>query len=272
MQNRLVNNCSSYGNTCNSGVNEDVDTDTDYDTTQEDSFHHKKQLNNDHTTVSTVRSISSLVVSLVSLMTIVVVYCCIGGVLFHTLEGPAEVIHTFNINQLRNDTVLKLWNITDQFNVLYKENWTSLVSNEIIIFQKEIIKAVRDGFDDALFNLPSHQQHSSSNAPPSSLMSSLLTVTSSNSQLNQLHSSTVLTSAVPSITTATGSPVAALLTTNVSPQSTHKDLSINDKFNNNQRSQSQWTFAGSFLYSLSLITTTGNVNLLGINFVFFLRL
>ena len=234
--------------------NEETGEDTDqYDTGQEDNG----ELQSGKEEKSTLRTITSLIVSFVSLMTMVIVYCCIGGLLFHSLEGPSEVIRSFNINQLRNNTVLKLWNITDQFNVLYKENWTSLVSNEMVIFQREIVKAVKDGFDDNFTPpLAASPQISSS-----SVTSSILSVSLSPSSVP--FSSTSSPAIASSLTSSSSSSSSS---SSAAPSSSSKSTSSNahgklqqtvTTFGNNEHSHSQWTFAGSFLYSLSLITTTG---------------
>ena len=36
-------------------------------------------------------------------------------------------------------TVEKLWKITEELNILYKDNWTSLADREIAIFQTELL-------------------------------------------------------------------------------------------------------------------------------------
>lgn len=226
------------------------DTDTEYDTGQEDNEYEKKEEK------STIRTITSLIVSFVSLMTMVIVYCCIGGLLFHSLEGPSEVIRSFNINQLRNNTVLKLWNITDQFNVLYKENWTSLVSNEMVIFQREIVKAVKDGFDDN-FVLP--LSTSPQIASSSSVTSSILSVSSSSSlsPSSVPFSSTLSPASLASSLSSSKSSAGGGGTSASTATGNSKNVNLTPEENQSPGPHSQWSFAGSFLYSLSLITTTG---------------
>lgn len=82
---------------------------------------------------------------------VLVLACLTGALLFRTPEFPNDKLRSEQISQLRNKTVLKLWTITDQFNVLYKENWTALVTNEIAIFQQQLVESLRRephvGFD-----------------------------------------------------------------------------------------------------------------------------
>lgn len=48
-------------------------------------------------------------------------------------------------NELRSKTVERLWSITEDLNILYKENWTKLAAKELMDFQKVLIKSMRGG-------------------------------------------------------------------------------------------------------------------------------
>lgn len=93
------------------------------------------------------RKVVSLLCSHIGLCALVIGYSVFGAFVFRALEGPFERERAAEVISLRNLTVLKLWNITDKFNVLYKENWTAMVSKEIVLFQKQLIQAVREGYD-----------------------------------------------------------------------------------------------------------------------------
>ena len=41
--------------------------------------------------------------------------------------------------ELRTKTVNKLWKITEELNILYRENWTALADREMIKFQNELL-------------------------------------------------------------------------------------------------------------------------------------
>ena len=41
-------------------------------------------------------------------------------------------------NELRAKTVEKLWEITEELNILYRDNWTALVDREMVKFQQEL--------------------------------------------------------------------------------------------------------------------------------------
>lgn len=46
-------------------------------------------------------------------------------------------------NDLRSKTVEKLWSITEDLNILYKDNWTRLAAQEVMEFQDTLVKAMR---------------------------------------------------------------------------------------------------------------------------------
>jgi hypothetical protein len=161
-----------------------------------------------------VRQVLYFVFSFGGLLSLIFIYCVIGGIIFRSLESAGEKARASKVTQLRNITVSKLWNITDQFNVLYKENWTSLVSREIVQFQQQIIDAIKEGDID-----PGTIEDI---GPPALQSNSTTSASSSSSKTSSPSSSTTLA---------------------MSQSQVH--------------SQSQWSFAGSFLYSVSLITTMG---------------
>ena len=41
--------------------------------------------------------------------------------------------------ELRTRTVNKLWKITEELNILYRENWTALADREMIKFQNDLL-------------------------------------------------------------------------------------------------------------------------------------
>lgn len=45
--------------------------------------------------------------------------------------------------ELRARTVEKLWSITEDLNVLYKENWTRLAAREVLEFQENLARGLR---------------------------------------------------------------------------------------------------------------------------------
>ena len=45
--------------------------------------------------------------------------------------------------ELRARTVNKLWRITEELNILYRENWTLLADREMVKFQNELLSGKR---------------------------------------------------------------------------------------------------------------------------------
>lgn len=83
----------------------------------------------------------------IGLCALVIGYSIMGAFAFRALESPYEEQKAFQVSQLRQDTVRRLWEITDKLNVLYKDNWTGLVEAEVRRFQKDLILAVKEGYD-----------------------------------------------------------------------------------------------------------------------------
>lgn len=88
---------------------------------------------------------------------LVLTYNLLGGFLFLAIEGSAVTEETAvaaskpnlsywqTSNDLRSKTVERLWSITEDLNILYKENWTKLAAKELMDFQKVLIKTMRNG-------------------------------------------------------------------------------------------------------------------------------
>ncbi|XP_037872328.1 TWiK family of potassium channels protein 7 [Bombyx mori] len=89
---------------------------------------------------------------------LVLTYNLLGGFLFLAIEGNTVTEETAvaaskpNLSQpqtvsndIRSKTVEKLWSITEDLNILYKENWTKLAAKELMDFQKVLIKSMRGG-------------------------------------------------------------------------------------------------------------------------------
>ncbi|XP_013793484.2 TWiK family of potassium channels protein 7-like [Limulus polyphemus] len=83
----------------------------------------------------------------VGLCALVVGYSIMGAFAFRALEAPHEEKQASHVTEMLEDTVRRLWVITNNLNVLYKDNWTRLVSAEIDQFQTDLISAVKKGYD-----------------------------------------------------------------------------------------------------------------------------
>ncbi|XP_055939368.1 potassium channel subfamily K member 4-like [Argiope bruennichi] len=92
-------------------------------------------------------SFTAFLFSHVGLCALVIGYSIMGAFAFRALEAPYEEQKASQVGHLRQETVRRLWEITDKLNVLYKDNWTELVEAEVRRFQKELIVAVKEGYD-----------------------------------------------------------------------------------------------------------------------------
>ncbi|KFB44016.1 AGAP004720-PA-like protein [Anopheles sinensis] len=96
--------------------------------------------------------------SALGVLVLVLAYTALGSVLFVTLEGETEdgdmietsvaaskpyPRHDIVSAEMRLKTVDRLWSITEDLNILYKENWTRLAAQEVLHFQDTILRAVR---------------------------------------------------------------------------------------------------------------------------------
>ncbi|KFM70333.1 hypothetical protein X975_27110, partial [Stegodyphus mimosarum] len=93
------------------------------------------------------RRFTAFMFSHVGLCALVVGYSILGAFAFQALEAPYEEQKVDEVMHKRMDTVKRLWAITDQLNVLYKENWTRQVTEEVKRFQADVVNAIRDGYD-----------------------------------------------------------------------------------------------------------------------------
>ncbi|XP_059222830.1 TWiK family of potassium channels protein 18 [Stomoxys calcitrans] len=97
-------------------------------------------------------------ISATGVLILVLLYTAMGSIIFVTLEGelddttaletavaaskpyPRNELATADI---RSRTVDRLWSITEDLNILYKENWTRLAAQEVQHFQDTLLRTVR---------------------------------------------------------------------------------------------------------------------------------
>ncbi|XP_058120556.1 potassium channel subfamily K member 10-like [Anopheles ziemanni] len=104
-------------------------------------------------------------------LVLVLAYTALGSVLFVTLEGETEdgdmietsvaaskpyPRHDLVSAEMRLKTVDRLWSITEDLNILYKENWTRLAAQEVLHFQDTILRAVRASRTQQVTNVQQH--------------------------------------------------------------------------------------------------------------------
>lgn len=94
------------------------------------------------------------VLASVGVCVLVLVYTLLGAFAFTALEGssrappPAPPVTRAVApahDDLRTKTVEKLWSITEDLNILYKDNWTRLAAQEVLRFQDMLVEKIKNG-------------------------------------------------------------------------------------------------------------------------------
>ena len=129
---------------------------------------------------------------------------------------------------IRQQTVEKLWEITEKLNILYKDNWTALADREMVKFQTQLFAQKKDSQLEAQ---PGDQQQQ---------QPGLLQTGSSAASFTKVLSDDKITfqdgrNSESNLVQQQGQEIKA---------KNHED----------------WSFTQSFLYSLTLITTVGEYN------------
>ncbi|KAF7267424.1 hypothetical protein GWI33_019345 [Rhynchophorus ferrugineus] len=135
---------------------------------------------------------STSIVATLGICCLVLGYTIIGAFTFMALEGDLYQDtavaaskanpHSDNnaINVLRAETVSRLWSITEDLNILYKENWTKLAAEEVLVFQDALFKALKNsesGYSANAGTASYYQQNSHKWSFSSSFLYSLTLIT-----------------------------------------------------------------------------------------------
>lgn len=82
-------------------------------------------------------------------------YLAFGAATFEYLEesvGNALVSKKApsSLAELRQSSVRRMWNITNRLNILYEANWTALVLDELVDFERQLVESLeRSKFENA---------------------------------------------------------------------------------------------------------------------------
>ena len=129
---------------------------------------------------------------------------------------------------IRQQTVEKLWEITEKLNILYKDNWTALADREMVKFQTQLFAQKKDSHleDEEQQQLQVLQTGSSAASFTKVLSDDKITFQDSGSSRRRNSESNL-----------------------VQQQQSRAEIKA--------RNHEEWSFSQSFLYSLTLITTVG---------------
>lgn len=97
-----------------------------------------------------------------SLNLALILYLCLGAFLFDQIGDfsatnspklPDSVTHKqidkgsaggmVSLAEMRLNSVRRMWNITNQLNILYESNWTSLVLDELVSFEQQLMDSIQ---------------------------------------------------------------------------------------------------------------------------------
>lgn len=137
---------------------------------------------------------STSILTTLGVCCLVLAYTILGAFVFMTLEGGGMTtetavaastktdqenndIHVDKIVDLRTETVDRLWSITENLNILYRENWTRLAAEEVLVFQKAIFKVLRRSSSSGHFSTTYYQTHQHKWSFSSSFLYSLTLIT-----------------------------------------------------------------------------------------------
>ncbi|KAH0946822.1 hypothetical protein HN011_003471 [Eciton burchellii] len=90
---------------------------------------------------------SRCIFSHVTLISLVVAYCVIGAYAFESLEATHEKEVKKSIKNIRGNVSEKLWQITKDFDVLIRENWTKQALSELKGFEDSLLMKMKEGWD-----------------------------------------------------------------------------------------------------------------------------
>lgn len=99
---------------------------------------------------------SASILATLGVFGLVIGYTILGAFTFMALEGGSFHETTItstksnpkrdasDVGELRTQTVDRLWSITENLNILYRENWTKLAAEEVLEFQEALFRALRN--------------------------------------------------------------------------------------------------------------------------------
>lgn len=95
------------------------------------------------------RAFIAFLFSNVGIVFLVVSYTIAGAFLFQFIEGKNSLDRASHVLTLRNDTAFRLWELTCKLNVFSERTWKARVRAELANYQKEIVSAIKNGYDGA---------------------------------------------------------------------------------------------------------------------------
>ncbi|XP_013774442.1 TWiK family of potassium channels protein 18-like [Limulus polyphemus] len=91
-----------------------------------------------------LRSFTAHLFSHIGLCGLVIGYAIVGAFTFESLEATHEITKRSQISKFRENCLEDLWEITNNLNVLYQENWTVAVAGRLKDFEQTVVNAVKN--------------------------------------------------------------------------------------------------------------------------------
>ncbi|XP_014673607.1 PREDICTED: two pore potassium channel protein sup-9-like [Priapulus caudatus] len=70
-----------------------------------------------------------------------------GGLIFRAIESPFEMEKKRELLRVRDELVDSLWELTLETNIFWPDNWTREAEANLQVFEKQLVKALRQGYD-----------------------------------------------------------------------------------------------------------------------------
>ena len=95
------------------------------------------------------KKFTTFLFSNIGLCSAVVAYSILGGFIFQNLEAPNEILKRHQVTKDRKSLASELWNIVDNGEIFFEENFTHDAEQILIKYQKVVLEAKKNGWDGA---------------------------------------------------------------------------------------------------------------------------
>jgi len=94
-----------------------------------------------------LRKVITVLFSQVGVGSLVVCYTILGAMLFISIESAVDNRRLSQVASLRSSTVIQLWNVTQNYNVIYGQEWKEEVDQIVRRFQNGLVREIRLGYE-----------------------------------------------------------------------------------------------------------------------------
>lgn len=94
-----------------------------------------------------LRKLITVLFSQVGVGSLLVLYTIFGAMLFISIESVVDSRRLSQVASLRSSTVIQLWNVTQNYNVIYGNEWRKEVDQIVRHFQDGLVREIRLGYE-----------------------------------------------------------------------------------------------------------------------------